>query len=132
MRVKNNNNTKGETLKFDFLDNFNLLYIDLEFTKVSSLVQKSIEKLLAELVEFKEQARIHENLIQIQTQKKPKKGAFEMQANKVIVEQTYESSEEEGDESELEKSLAIDDLTLLLAEFTSAQSQAKEEKVVVI
>ena len=55
-----------------------------------------------------------------------------MQANKVIVEQTYESSEEEGDESELEKSLDIDDLTLLLAEFTTAQSQAKEEKIVVM
>ena len=53
-----------------------------------------------------------------------------MQANKVIVEQTYESSEDEADESELEKSLAIEDLTLLLAEFTSVHSKAKEEKVV--
>lgn len=42
-----------------------------------------------------------------------------MQANKVIVEQTYESSEDEGEESELEKSMTMEELKVLLAQFTS-------------
>ena len=55
--------SNGKLNKFDSLDHFSLKRIDLEYNKLSHLVIQTVEKLLSNLCNFKDQAKVHQNFI---------------------------------------------------------------------
>ena len=60
-------------LRFESLDHFVLEKIDLEYNKLSHLVVQTVDKLLKNLQQFKDQAKYHQNMFQMQSRqtKKP-------------------------------------------------------------
>ena len=46
-------------IKFESLDHFSVEKIDLEYNKLSFLVIQTVEKLIKNLHQFKEQAKLH-------------------------------------------------------------------------
>ncbi len=56
----------NQNLQFDTLEHLILKKIDLSFNKISANILGSIQALLKDVEEFKEQAKIHQNYIQMQ------------------------------------------------------------------
>ena len=50
-------------IRFESLDHFAVEQIDLEYNKLSYLVIQTVEKLVKNLNNFKEQAKFHENML---------------------------------------------------------------------
>ena len=48
-----------QMIRFESLDHFNIEQIDLEYNKLSFLVIQTVEKLLKDLHQFKDQAKLH-------------------------------------------------------------------------
>ena len=66
--VPNANNAAGSTsqsdmIRFESLDHFAVEQIDLEYNKLSYLVLQTVDKLVKNLNNFKEQAKFHENML---------------------------------------------------------------------
>ena len=67
-----NNSAAGATsqsdmIRFESLDHFAVEQIDLEYNKLSYLVLQTVDKLVKNLNNFKEQAKFHENMLQMQS-----------------------------------------------------------------
>ena len=51
-----------QVLRFESLDHFAIEKIDLEYNKISMLVVRAVEQQLKNLHQFKEQAKLHQNM----------------------------------------------------------------------
>jgi len=56
----------NQNLQFDTLEHLILKKVDLSHNRISSNILNTIQALLKDLEEFKEQAKIHQNYIQMQ------------------------------------------------------------------
>jgi len=129
-------------MKFESLDHFAIEKIELQYNKISFLVIQTVEKLIKNLSQFKEQAKLHQNMFQMQAGRSQQQGSSltaqitahtlgnisnkGYQPNKVIIEQTEESSE--TSESSHMNSFDAKTLPELFAEFMGQECRKRTKR----